>query len=261
MPVSVAAYRNWVFVLNHGSATQAPCVVLFSVTDDGKLKWVDGAAQFLTLGSNPSQVAVDPTGTGLAVTMKGNNMLAGLDIREFSHLWAAPEWAIKIGAPVYTAASSTTPYGFAFTPIGLMVVSEANPSGASSYWLLNDMSFEVASAHQNDALLAACWVAALRDGTHAYVANAGSKAIGTWVIDKEGALTRAGNMGIDGLPVELTLGQRDGQLYALTRNGATQLMQIEVIVVGVDGTLESSIVGFAEGLPAGAQGVAALNFW
>ena len=109
-PVSVDIADGSAYVLNAGGAAN---VTGFGVDGSGRLRARDTAP--LTAGAvNAAQVSVSPDGRDLVVTERGANRIETLPLR-FG----------RIGAPVVTASSGAVPFGFAFSPRGDLVVSEA----------------------------------------------------------------------------------------------------------------------------------------
>ena len=120
MPVSVDIADGNAYVLNAGGTAN---VTGFDVDGSGRLRPRDPSA--LTAGaSGAAQVSVSPDGRDLVVTERQSNRIETLPLR-FG----------RIGAPVVTASSGAVPFGFAFSPRGDLVVSEAGASTVSSYRL------------------------------------------------------------------------------------------------------------------------------
>src|SRR4029079_10562537 len=83
----------------------------------------------------------------------------------------------RIGAPVVTNSSGPVPFGFAFSPRGDLVVSEAGNSTVSSYRLAGTGAARVISASLPVGQGAACWVAVTKDGRVAYTGNASGSSV------------------------------------------------------------------------------------
>ena len=120
-PTSVDEDRGRVYVLNSGGT---PSVSAYYRWFDGSLKPIPGGTRALNPGAaGAAQVSVSPDHRSLVVTERDANRLETLPL----DLLGRP------GRPVVTASSGTTPFGFAFSPQGTLVVSEAGLSTVSSY--------------------------------------------------------------------------------------------------------------------------------
>ncbi|HVE32091.1 MAG TPA: beta-propeller fold lactonase family protein [Gemmatimonadaceae bacterium] len=249
MPISVTISGQLVYVLNAGGAGN---ISGFTLSSDGDLAPIAGSTRPLsTSASGPAEVAFDPTGTKLVVTEKNTNRLStySVDATGVAH------------GPTVTPASGVTPFGFAFTNSGTLVVSEAfggapNASAVSSYAPTGD-AWSVISGSVPTTETSACWIAITNSGRFAYTTNATSGTITGYAIH-QGALTRldadgvTGNIGAGSAPTEMTL-SRDGKfLYAF----AGGLHRIAAFAIGADGSL-SALPDWAAGLPASANGLAA----
>ena len=99
-----------------------------------------------------------------------------------------------------TASSGAVPFGFAFSPRGDLIVSEAGASTVSSYRLAGNGTARVISASLPVGQGAACWVAVTQDGRFAYTGNA-TGSISGYAIGKDGGLTA---LNADGLTATST---------------------------------------------------------
>ena len=232
MPVSVDVDGRSVYVLNAGGAT--PNVTVFGVDGDG-LEVRDGAA--LPAGSSgAAQVSVAPDRRSLVVTERGANRLD-----TFGLLRGA-----RLGEPVVTPSSGPVPFGFAFSPRGDLIVSEAANSTVSSY-----RAGQLVTASLPVGQGAACWVAVTPDGRFAYTGNA-TGSISGFAIAPDGslsALTADGRTALAPRPNDLAIA--GGFLYAI--NPATG--EITAYRIGSDGSL-TSVPGAAD-LGNGLAGLAA----
>ena len=172
-PNSVDIADGSVYVLNRDGI---PNVTGFDLDGSGKLRARSTAN--LTAGAlGAAQVSVAPDGRDLVVTERVSNRIETFPVR-FG----------RIGAPVVTASSGAVPFGFAFSPRGDLVVSEAGASTVSSYRLAGNGAARVISASLPVGQGAACWVAVTPDGRFAYTGNA-SGSISGYSIGKDGSLT------------------------------------------------------------------------
>jgi len=185
-PISVTVSGDSVYALNAGDATHAANVSGFEIGDAG-LRAVANSTQALSAPSpGPAQIAFSPDGKLLVVTEKGTNKIDTFVV------------ANGVAGPVNAQASAgTTPYGFAFSSGGQLVVSEAQggaagASTASSYSLSStDGTITAVSSAVASSQSAACWLAVA--GTHAYVSNAHSNDLSSYTIGSDGSLALVGN--------------------------------------------------------------------
>ena len=249
MPISVTISDDLVYVLNAGGTGN---ISGFTLAADGDLAPLAGSTRPLsTSASGPAQVSFDPSGTKLVVTEKNTNRISSysVDANGIAH------------GPTVTPASGVTPFGFAFTNSGTLVVSEAfggaaNASAVSSYAPAGN-NWSVISASVPTTETAACWIAITNSGRFAYTTNAGSGTITGYAIH-EGALTRldadgvTGSIGAASAPTEMALSRDSKFLYAFSGG----MRRIAAFAIGADGSL-SALPDWAGGLPNGANGLAA----
>src|SRR4051812_36956176 len=218
LPNSVDIADGSAYVLNSGGT---PNVTGFDVDGSGRIR----ARATVNLSAGPlgaAQVSVAPGGRDLVVTERLSNRIETLPLK-FG----------RIGAPVVTASSGAVPFGFAFSPRGDLIASEAGASTVSSYRLSGNGTARVITASLPVGQGAACWVAVTADGRFAYTGNA-TGSISGFAIGKDGALTA---LNADGLtatsprPNDLAIAGR--YLYAINPSAG------EVTAYGIrdDGTL------------------------
>jgi hypothetical protein len=247
-PVSIAAYKNLVYVLDAGASGR---VVGYSVSG-GTLTEMPGSGRSLGLTAgaqppylnSPGQVGFTPDGDQLVVTTKDNGsnidvFAVGSDGRLSRH-------------PVQNSSATAVPFGFVFDPHGRLIVAEAS-SGASSYAVDFDGTLtHLSSVADNET--APCWITAA-DGYY-YVANAGSATISVYTADANANLALVGTTGVvastDPGPIDLAASS-DGQfLYAETGGEGI----VDEFQIGSGGSL--SEIGTINGLGAtGIEGIVA----
>lgn len=243
-PISLTVHDDLLYVLNDGGDGN---IAGFRVEEDGVLVALPNSARPLSgTAVGPAEIAFTPGGDRLVVTEKNTNRLSVyfLGDREYAE------------GPVVSVANGITPFGFAFTPRGFAIVSEAfggvqGAGAASSYRLAGDRASVVTgSAGENQT--SPCWVAVTHDGRTAFVANTGSGTVSAFAIDQDGQLTllesAAGSTGAG--PADLGLSHGGQFLYV--RDGGNGA--ISAFRVGPNGSL-SELPGFA-GLPPHAVGIA-----
>jgi 6-phosphogluconolactonase len=252
LPVSVTAHGNLVYVLNGMGAGN---IAGFLLDGDGELSPLPGSTQPLSgaAATAPAQIEFTPDGQWLVVTEKSTNLI---DIYPVDDDGLA-------GAPNSQPSVGMTPFGFAFTDYGDLIVSEAfggmpDLSAVSSYQLCNGQ-LDVISPSVGTTETAACWIVITNNNRFAYTTNTASGTISGYKINQsDGALTLldadgvTASTGMGTAPTDLALSNNSKFLYAL--NSATG----EIAAFKVkksNGELTSlQTVG---GLPANATGLAA----
>lgn len=177
-PRSVAERAGLVYVLGTGDAT----VRGFRLSDGG-LEPIDGSERQLSApGADPAQVAFSADGAALIVTERGTNSLVTFPVEADGTL----------GAIQVSPSSGPTPYGFAVTADGVLVVTEAfgaqkGAAAASSYRLVGaELTLVTGSAGNGRSEI--CWAVVTPDGRHAFTTNFADGAVSSWSIGAGGAL-------------------------------------------------------------------------
>jgi 6-phosphogluconolactonase len=246
-PTSVAVSKGVLYVLNAGSNT----IALFDVAPDGSLTARPADTRALGAATTgPGAIRVSHDGKVLAVTGRTSSTIDTYAVHADGSL----------GEAVTSAASGTVPFGFDFTPSGILVTSDAGTGSASSYAAQADGVLRVVSgAVSTDGQRAACWLIVGQGGRFAYVANAGSASISAFSIAADGELallTPGGvtaDLGAGAQPLDLDV-SRDGRFLYVFENGTGT---IGGFAVNGDGTLTA--MPDTPGLVArgGYQGLAA----
>jgi 6-phosphogluconolactonase (cycloisomerase 2 family) len=243
-PISVTENDGVVYVLNAGGAGN----VAGFRNHQGELRPLPNGTRALSAagGTGPAQVGFGADGEVLVVTEKATNRITSYTVRRDGTL----------SAPVVTASSGATPFGFAFDRRDHLIVSEAPGSAASSYRIdERSGAATLISASVPNTQAAACWVAVTPNGRYAYTANAGSSSVSSYRIARTGKLELvdavAGSTGANAGALDLAVTPEGRQLFAI----ASRSLQIVSFRVGHDGSLTT--LGAATGLPAGFAGLAA----
>jgi 6-phosphogluconolactonase len=247
-PVSVTEHDGAVYVLNAGGAGN----VAGFRNVWGSLQPLADAVRPLSAsgGTGPAQVGFSPDGDVLVVTEKATNKLTSYRVRHDG----------RIGAPVVTASSGATPFGFAFDKRGTLLVSEAF-GGAAGASAVSSYGFEswvpaqplLISPSVVDTQSAACWVVVTPNGRHAYVTNTGSDTISSYSVQRSGkislaqAVAAAGGAG----PIDASISATGRHLFVLNSGSQT----ISSFTISRDGSLGNP--GSVGGVPVGANGLAA----
>ena len=249
-PISLALHENLLYVLNEGGT---PNATGFTVGTDGTLTPLAGSTQPLIgdTAADPAQVSFNPDGTLLVVTEKAGNRIDTYTIDENG----------LPSAPIDNASNGMTPFGFAFSNPGFLVVSEAfggtpSASAASSYSAGDDGVLSVISGSVPNSQTASCWVVITNSGHLAFVSNTGSGTISSYdLTSNDGTLSLinsvAGDTGANSAPIDMALNVSSHFLYVL----AGGLQSVISFRVEHDGSL--TLIDTDGGLPLGAQGIAA----
>jgi 6-phosphogluconolactonase len=244
-PKSVAEHDGRVVVLTTGDAT----IHGFRLVD-GDLVPVDGAVRTLST-SDGAQVGFTPDGRALIATERGGDKLSVFAVGMDGML----------GDPRTIASLGATPYGFAVSPHGTLVVTEAfraekGAAAASSYRLDGD-TIVPGTASVGNGRSEICWAVITDDGRYAFTTNFADGAVSRYAIGMDGSLTlEDATAGIteDGRP-----GLRDEDLsddgrflYAIDADRG------QVVAWSVDRTGNLAPVGSWSGLPMTVAGLAAV---
>ena len=246
MPVSIAVRGEIVYVLNVGNSTVAGNIAGFFLTPTGWLLALPGSHRALstTAATGAAQISFNPSGTVLAVTEKGTSLLDTYVVGPRGYA----------SAPTSTASNGSTPYGFAFTPSGALVVSDAGPGALSSYAVSSSGALTVVSGTVLDNQSAPCWVVVAEGGQYAYTTNAHSNSISSYQVALNGTLVLqssiAGTTGSS--PTDMAVTTSSGKYVLVYEHGAGE---IDEFALGSGGSL--SEVASVYGLPATAEGLAA----
>jgi 6-phosphogluconolactonase len=246
-PTSVAVHADLVYVLNHGAAD----VAAFRI-DGGRLVALEGSRRPLSSpAADAAQVAFSHDGRTLAVTERGTDSISAFAIDERGYA----------SGPITIPASGRTPYGFAFTEAGAMIVTEAfggevGAAAAASYSVAEPGRLAPVSGTVPDTRSEVCWAVVSHGGRVAYVTNFGDGTISSFAIGDDGGLvlreavagaTRLGEKGIRDEAITA-----DGRhLYALDADAR----RLFGWAIADDGALTP--IGAVDGVPATVAGLAA----
>ena len=227
-PVSVDEHPGRVYVLNSGAV---PNVTAFDVGRRGTLTPIPAGSRDLPGADGAAQVSVTPDGSRLVVSERVSNRLETLALDRRG----------RPGQPVVTASSGATPFGFAISRRGDVVVSEAGASTVSSYRIgANGVLGTITPSLPVDQG-AACWVAVSPDGRYAYTGNAAGSISG-FAVDRGGSLSALDADGLtaalDPSPRDLDFSRNGRFLYAVSPGDATTGGRVTGYRVRADGSLE-----------------------
>ena len=244
-PKSVAEHGGLVIVL----ATGAPAVAGFRLGAGG-LEPIAGSTQDLAPNADPAQVGFTPDGSTLIVTERGTESITAIPV----------DAGGKLGTRQTVASAGPTPYGFAVTGAGVLVVTEAfraqKGAAAASSYLVSGAGVTPVTASVGNGRSEICWAVTTPDGRYAFTTNFADGAVSRYAIAEDGGLTledAAAGLTVDGRP-----GLRDEGLSA----GGRFLYAIDadsgrVFGWSVGDGGELSPIGDWGGLPATVAGLAA----
>jgi 6-phosphogluconolactonase len=242
-PKSVTEHDGLVYVLNTGD----PSLVGLRLAD-GRLEELPGSRRALA-AADPAQVGFSPDGRSLVVTQRGTDSIVVHPVGADGML----------GAPSEIPSAGPTPYGFAFTRSGTLVVTEAfraakGMAAASSYMLGGGGAPVSRSVGNGRSEI--CWAVVSGDDRYAFTTNFADGAVSRYAIGGDGSLSledAAAGVAVDG-----KTGLRDEDLSADGRYlYAVDADSRRVFgwAVGHDGSLDP--IGSWDGLPATVAGLAA----
>jgi 6-phosphogluconolactonase len=176
-PKSVAEHGGLVYVLDTGE----PSLAGFRLAE-GLLEPLPGSRRDLPAGADPAQVGFTPDGSTLVVTDRGTDsiLLYPVDSAGF------------LGEPQAQPSSGPTPYGFAFTRDGRLVVTEAfgaqTGKAAASSYVLRGGSVTPVSRSVGNGRSEICWAVVSKDDRFAFTTNFADGAVSRYAIRADGSL-------------------------------------------------------------------------
>jgi|Tabmets5t2r1_1033131.scaffolds.fasta_scaffold14863_1 6-phosphogluconolactonase len=251
-PTSVTAHHDLLYVLSTGGEGAPASLHGFRLGDGGQLAPLEGSRRQLSRpDADPAQIGFSPDGRTLVVTERATDTIGSYVVGQDG----------SIEGPTVLASSGPTPYGFDFTPAGVLVVTEAaggklGAASASSYALAGPGSLSLVSGSVGDTRSEVCWAAVSPDSRHVYVTNFGDGTVSSYTIAADGGLELL--QAVAGTTVEGQKGVRD---EAISRDGRylfalhADVQQLFGWQVHQDGSLTP--VGAFGDLPTTVAGLAA----
>jgi 6-phosphogluconolactonase len=246
-PKSLAEREGIVYVLN----TRTPSVTGFRLSDAGLDPLVDAERPLSAENTEAAQVGFTPDGSMIVITERATDSIITFAIGS----------AGQLGEMQVTPSTGPTPYGFAFTSGGALVVTEAFRAGkgeaAASSYIVRDGGVRSVTPSVGNGRSEICWAVVTGDDRFAFTTNFADGAVSRYAIGLDGALeledataglTENGRPGLR--DEDLT---RDGRfLYAVDADSGS----IFGWQIGHDGSLAS--IGSWSGLPKTVAGLAVL---
>ena len=245
-PRSVAEHGGLVYAL----ATGKPAIVGLRLTGAGLEPLAGGEVALPSPDADPAQVGFSADGSTVIVTDRAANAIVTFPI--------GPDGTA--GPPEQVASSGPTPYGFAATAGGTLVVTEAfgaqKGAAAVSSYRLDGARLTPVTRSVGNGRSEICWAVATADGRWAFTTNFADGAVSRYAIGTDGTVTL--DDAVAGITVDGRPGLRDealtasgDYLYALDADSGS----VFGWVVGERGVL--SPIGSWDGLPLTAAGLAA----
>src|ERR687898_917646 len=245
-PRSVAERDGLVVVLNTGE----PGLASFRLDAEG-IERVEGGDQALDPSdADPAQVAFSPDGSMVLITERATDSIVTYEVTADGTFGASSE----------IASEGPTPYGFAFTSGGTLIVTEAfgaeKGAAAASSYAIEDGSLVARTSSVGNGRSEICWAVITPDDRFAFTTNFADGAVSRFEIAADGSLSledATAGIAVEGMP-----GLRDEDLssdgrflYAIDADGG----RVYGWAVDADGTLE--LIGSWGGLPETVAGLAA----
>jgi 6-phosphogluconolactonase len=246
-PKSVAEHDGLVVVLNTGQ----PGLASFRLDAEG-IAPVAGGDQALDAGfDDPAQVGFSPDGSMIVITERVTDSIVTYAVEHYGTFGASHE----------IASQGPTPYGFAFTSGGALVVTEAfraeKGAAAASSYVIVDGSLVARTSSVGNGRSEICWAVVTPDDRFAFTTNFADGAVSRFAIAADGSLSLEDATA--GIAVDGRSGLRDEDissdgwfLYAIDADGG----RIYGWSVEAEGSLEP--VGSWDGLPRTVAGLAVI---
>jgi DNA-binding beta-propeller fold protein YncE len=244
-PISVTVNGPWIYALNKGDATTPGNIAGFDFLGGSFAQHPLGSQALNAAANTPEEIAFTPNGRDLVVTEKVSNTIDVFPVNAFG--LAGP-------AVTTTVPAGTNPYGFAFTPNGTAVVSDAGLGALTTYTVAPSGTL-TAISQVADGQLAPCWVALNSNGTEAFAANAHSGTISAYSVAADGTLTLQ-SPAVAASPgagdTDIAVGGHDSTLYI------SDQPNFDASAISPAGSLSPS-TPVVTGLAPGTFGLAATN--
>jgi 6-phosphogluconolactonase len=245
-PRSVAERDGLVVVLNTGE----PGLAAFRLHDEGIARMEGGSQALAASDADPAQVAFSPDGSMVVITERGTDSIVTYEV--------TPDGTF--GASSEITSEGPTPYGFAFTSGGTLIVTEAfgaeKGAAAASSYAIEDGSLVARTSSVGNGRSEICWAVVTPDDRFAFTTNFADGAVSRYAIAADGSLSledATAGVSVDGMPgLRDEALSSDGRfLYAIDADSG----RIYGWAVDAEGALEP--MGSWEGVPKTVAGLAA----
>jgi 6-phosphogluconolactonase len=245
-PKSLAERAGIVYVLNTGT----PSVTGFRLSEAGLAPLMDAERPLSAGNTESAQVGFTPDGSMIVITERATDTIITFAVGS----------AGQLGEMQVTPSAGPTPYGFAFTSGGALVVTEAFRAGkgeaAASSYIVRDGAVRSVTPSVGNGRSEICWAVVTADDRFAFTTNFADGAVSRYAIGMDGALTLEDATA--GLTEDARPGLRDEDLsrdgrylYAVDADSGS----IFGWQIGQDGSLAP--IGSWGGLPKTVAGLAA----
>ncbi len=206
-PVSVAVHGSTVYVVDAGDTSTPANIAGFQVSGTS-LTAISGSSRPLSADAPaPAQIGFDADGSALFVTEKGTSRIDG--------------YALSSGLPSQPSSapsSGKTPFGFALSANGQLIVSEAfmgmtGMGATSSYSVTTAGTLSPVTDARGSGQSAPCWVAMA--GDVAYITNTRSNNLSAYRMASDGSLTYLWSAAAGMNPIDEAVSADEGFLYVL----------------------------------------------
>src|ERR671911_97818 len=214
-PRSVAERDGLVVVLNTGE----PGLAAFRLDAEG-IERVEGGDQALhTSHADPAQVAFSPDGSMVLITERATDSIVTYEVTADGTFGASSE----------IASEGPTPYGFAFTSGGTLVVTEAfgaeKGAAAASSYAIEDGLLLARTSSIGNSRSEICWALITPDDRFAFTTNFADGAVSRYAIASDGSLSledATAGISVDGMPGlrDEALSSDGRVLYAIDADGS-----------------------------------------
>jgi 6-phosphogluconolactonase len=244
-PGSVDERDGLVVVLNTGE----PGLASFRLNAESIVR-VEGGDQRLDAShADPAQVAFSPDGTMVVITERATDSIVAYEVTADGTFSASSE----------ISSEGPTPYGFAFTSGGTLIVTEAfgaqkGAAAASSYAMVAG-SLVARTSSLGNGRSEICWAVITPDDRFAFTTNFADGAVSRYAIASDGSLSledATAGISVEGMPGlrDEALASDGRFLYAIDADGG----RIYDWSVDAEGSLEP--VGSWDGVPETVAGLA-----
>ena len=253
-PVSVAISRwgskDLVYVANAGDG--GANYTGFTLSQHGQLRHLSGSTVPLPDGSVLGDVLFNATGTVLAGTRVGTQLVDSFNVGRNGLLYAAP------GSPF--AAQGPGPIGSEFSPVRPNQLFVSNAHGGANKGTVSAFRVSRAGVLSSigaspfaDNQTAPCWVEISHDGRYLFTSNTAVPSISRYSIASNGSLTLLGSTPLSATaekgPVDLRLSPNGKNLYVVDSGSSA------ITTFAVHGGALTELASSPTALPAGTSPV------